>query len=101
MNYLSEVCIIKKQYIMNSNYIPNKSNNRNEVISALEDKKQKSIAYSEKKSAIYAAFLFLLVMASITIYFMGESIFMNYISISLFIISCILLIRMSGPTLQK
>lgn len=85
---------------MNSNYIPRKMKQNQNIVSAAKAKKQTSIAIREKKSAIYAAFLFLLIMTSLTVSFLGQNIFIVNISITVFIISCLLLIKISGQTKQ-
>lgn len=85
---------------MNSNYIPKQSPQAKKMISSMRSKNQIAIATKEKRSAIYAAFLFLLIMASLTIFFAGQGVIFDHLAISLFIISCILLIKLSGPTKQ-
>ena len=61
---------------------------------------QDVIASKEKRSAIYAAVIFLLMMGAIAVISLGKSIFIDKIAICLFIIGCILLIRLSGPSKQ-
>ncbi|SHH63692.1 hypothetical protein [Winogradskyella jejuensis] len=85
---------------MNSNYIPKQTKESERIMSDVKSKKQESIAIREKRGAIYAAFLFLLIMGSITIFSSGQGVIFDHLGISLFIISCILLIKMSGPTKQ-
>ncbi|TCK69408.1 hypothetical protein DFQ05_0929 [Winogradskyella wandonensis] len=85
---------------MDSNYIPKHTKQSESIISNIKSKKQDSIAIKEKRSAIYAAFLFLIIMASITIFSASQGVIFDHLAISLFIISCILLIKMSGPTKQ-
>ena len=85
---------------MNSDYIPKQTRSSENIISEIKSKKQKSIAVKEKRSAIIAAFLFLTIIASITIFSSSQGVILDKLAISLFIISCILLIKLSGPTKQ-
>lgn len=85
---------------MNSNFIPKRQKYNQNVISNLESKKRDSTAVKEKQSAIYAAFVFLFIIASLTFVLIGENIFMDKIAICLFIIGCVLLIKLSGSSKQ-
>ncbi|WP_296322219.1 hypothetical protein [Winogradskyella sp.] len=83
---------------MNSSYIPKKMKHSPELVSRIKKQRDHSALSKERLSAIYAAILFLTLLGSLTLFFLGETIMLNKIAVCTFIISCILLIRVSGPT---
>ena len=85
---------------MNNNFIPKQRKQNLEYVSKLKEKQNNIVANKEKKEGIYVAIAFFITMLSLMIFFWSDNVMLDNLSLSLFIISCLLLFRFSGLSKQ-
>lgn len=90
----------QKRNIMNSNYIPKQRKEQMKFVTKAKESKNVTSAEKEKREGIVAAIIFLCLMAFLTLFFWSDNVILEKLYISLFIISCLLLVKLSGPSKQ-